>query len=189
MLALALVWRALRPPGGGIERKPSRSPGIVLAAAWAWVGAVYFGRYLAIIDFMAPVYAALFLVQALLLIALGVIRNRVAPGAFGPTAWAGLALFAYAIAGYPLSAALTGDVASTRVVFLTPSPTAVFTLGLLVLAAGRPPLFLAFVPVLWTVAAGVSAWMLDVREDLPLPLIGLGSLALIACKARRPAAR
>ena len=107
----------------------------------------------------------------------------------GLPGWAGLALLAYAIAGYPLLAAVVGDgVASIPVVGLAPGPTAVLTLGMLVLADGRTPLHLAFVTVLWSLIAGATAWTLGVPEDLVLPLFGLGSLALIIWKNRRGAA-
>ena len=166
---------------------------MILAAAWAWTGAVFHGRTFAAIDFMAPVYAGLFLLQALLLVRSGVLRGRIAPrggfAALGLPGWAGLALLAYAIAGYPLLAAVVGDgVASIPVVGLAPGPTAVLTLGMLVLADGRTPLHLALVPVLWSLIAGATAWTLGVPEDLVLPLFGLGSLALIIWKNRRGAA-
>jgi hypothetical protein len=185
-LALALLWLAFRPHHAtGAHR--SRLPAMILAAAWAWTGAVFHGRYFAAINFIAPVYAGLFLLQALLLVWWGVVRGWIAPHRpAGLGGWAGLALILYAIAGYPMIAAVAGDgVASARVVGLAPGPTAVFTLGMLVLADGRTPLYLAFVPVLWSLIAGATAWTLGVPEDLVLPLLGLGSLALIIRKNRR----
>jgi hypothetical protein len=69
-------------------------------AAWAWTGAFFLARYMAVIDFMAPLYAALFLIQALLLAWTGLRRGAVAPGWHdGPVSWAGSALIAYAIIG------------------------------------------------------------------------------------------
>lgn len=180
-LALSLLWFAARSRGAG-----SRLPGIALAAAWAWTGAVFHGRYFAEINFMAPVYGALFLLQALLLAWAGVLRGRIAPRLQGgPIGWAGLALITYALAGYPLLAALVGDgVASTRVVGLAPGPTVVFTLGVLLLAGGRTPPSLAAVPVLWSLIAGLTAWEIGVAEDFILPLFGLAALALMLWKNR-----
>jgi Family of unknown function (DUF6064) len=190
-LALALLWLAFPHDGDGAPRPiGSRLPAMILAAAWAWTGAVFHGRYFAAINFMAPVYAGLFLLQALLLVWSGVFRGRIAPHRpAGLAGWAGVALLAYAIAGYPAIAAIAGDgVANVPVVGFAPGATAVLTLGMLVLADGRTPLHLAFVPVLWSLIAGATAWTLGVPEDLVLPLLGLGSLALIVWKNRRRAA-
>ena len=187
-LALALLWIAIR---GGNGRVATRLTGTTLAAAWAWTGAVFHAQYFATVDFMAPVYGVLFLLQALLLAWAGIIRGRIAPHLHdGPVSWAGLALIAHAIVGYPAITAVIGDgVANARVVGLAPGPTVVFTLGMLMLARDRTPLHLAAVPVLWSLIAGVTAWVLGVAEEAVLPLLGLGSLALMLWKnGRRRAA-
>lgn len=182
-----MLWLALRSRRDGVGRAGPRLLGVALAAAWAWTGAVFFGRYLAAIDFVAPVYGALFGVQALLLAWTGGYRGRIAPEwPTGPIGWAGGALVAYALAGYPLIAALArGGLASAPVVGLAAGPTAVFTLGVLLLAGGGAPLHLCTVPVLWSLIAGAIAWTLGVAEDLALPLFGLGSLALLIGAYRR----
>lgn len=186
-LALAMLWLALRSRRDGAGRAGPRLLGLGLAAAWAWTGAVFFGRYLAAIDFVAPAYGALFGIQALLLAWTGGYHGRIAPEPqAGPIGWVGGALVAYALAGHPLIAALAGGgLTSAAVVGLAPGPTAVFTLGVLLLAGGGAPLHLAVVPVLWSLIAGVIAWTLGVAEDLALPLFGLGSLALLIGAYRR----
>ena len=73
----------------------------------------------------------------------------------------------------------------TRVVGLAPGPTAVFTLGMLLLCAGRTPLHLAVLPLLWTLIAGATAWVLAIPQDLPLPVAGIGAFALMLWKNRR----
>jgi Family of unknown function (DUF6064) len=183
-LALALVWIAIRPRYGGYRRVAHRLAGAALAAAWGWTGTVFHLKYFATVNFLAPVYGALFLVQALLLAWTAAIRGRIAPRAQSdPFGWAGLGLMVYAIIGYPLIAEVASDgLQSARVVGLAPDPTAVFTLGVLLLAEGRTPLHLTVMPVLWRLFAGVTAWELGVAEDMALPLIGLGTLALIVWK-------
>jgi hypothetical protein len=76
---------------------------------------------------------------------------------------------------------------SLRVVGLAPGPTAAFTLGMLLLTVGRPPLRLAVIPLLWTLVAGATAWILAIPQDLVLPAAGLGAFALILGKNRREA--
>jgi hypothetical protein len=186
-VALALVWLAAGRRDGGVGRLASRLFGVALVAAWAWSGAVFLGQVFAGINFLAPVYAALFLLQALLLAWTGILRGAFAPRLqAGFAGWAGLGLIAYALAGYPLLSVVAGQpLAAAPVVGLAPGPTAVFTLGVLMLLAPPVPLHLAVVPVLWTLIAGATAWVLTVPGDLAAILLGPASLALLAWKNRQ----
>jgi hypothetical protein len=100
--------------------------------------------------------------------------------------WAGLALMMAAALAWPLADGLSAHGwLSARVVGLAPGPTAAFTLGLLLLTEGRSPLYLALIPLLWTVVAGTTAWILTIPQDLALPVAGLGAFGLILWKNRR----
>ena len=182
VLAVALVLPTLRR-----VRHGDRGIGALLALAWAWVGVGYFILHFAAFDFAAPLYGALFVLQALLLAWIGVVRDRLLFRFAGdPLGWCGLALaLAAALAG-PLGDGLLGQGwASARVVGLAPGPTAVFTLGMLLLTAGRTPLHLAILPLLWTLVAGATAWILSIPQDLALPIVGVGAFALILWKNRQ----
>jgi hypothetical protein len=181
-LALALIVLALRP-----VRHGARTIAALLALAWLWVGIGYHFLHLATLDFAAPVYGAFFVLQALLLAWTGVVRDRLAFGfpadLFG---WCGLALTLAAAVAWPLADGLLGHGwQSMRVVGLAPDPTAAFTLGLLLLTTGRAPLYLALIPLLWTLVAGARAWILSIPQDLALPAAGLAAFALILWKNRR----
>jgi hypothetical protein len=164
-----------------------RLVGVVLAAGWAWTGVVFHGQVFAAINFMAPVYGALFGVEALLLAWSLVVRPRIAFSR--PAGWAGRVawlLIAYALVGYPLLALVAGHgLAGTRVIGLDPGPTALFTLGLLLLASGRTLVHLAAVPMLWTLIAGAHAWVLAIAEERALPVLGLCAFALMLGPSRR----
>jgi hypothetical protein len=181
-LALVILALARRPVRGG-----DRAIGALLALAWLWVGLGYFILHFAAYDFAALAYGAFFVLQALLLIWSAVVRNRLA---FRSTrdlfCWCGLALGLAAALAWPLAEALFGPGwANARVVGLAPGPTAVFTLGMLLLSAGRTPLHLAVIPLLWTLIAGATASILGIPQDLALPVAGLGAFALILGKNRR----
>lgn len=181
-LAFALALLTLHP-----VRHGDRAVGALLALAWIWVGIGYFILHFAAFDFAAPGYGLLFGLQGLLLLWTSSIRGRLAFRFGGDLFnWCGLVLaLAAALAG-PLSDRLLGQgLASARVVGLAPGPTAVFTLGMLLLAVGRTPLHLAVVPLLWTLIAGATAWILDIPQDLALPVVGIGAFALIVCKNRQ----
>jgi hypothetical protein len=170
-LALAIIILALRPVQGG-----GRAIGALLAAAWVWIGVGYHYLHFAAIDFAAPLYGAFFVLEGVLFAWTGVVRGNVAfrfgADLFG---WAGLAL--------AIAAALAWE--SLRVAGLAPGPTAAFTLGLLLLTEGRTPLHLAVIPLLWTLVAGATAWVLAIPQDLALPLAGLCGFALVLWKNRR----
>lgn len=183
-LGLAVILLTLRPVWNG-----DRTIGALLAAAWLWIGVGYHFLHFAMIDFAAPVYGVFFIVQGLLFAWTGLARGRLAFH-FGADliGWCGLALALAAALAWPLADGLLGDRwQSARVVGLAPGPTAAFTLGMLLLSAGRTPLQLALIPLLWTLVAGATAWVLTIPQDLALPAAGLCVLALILGKNRRQA--
>ena len=66
-----------------------------------------------------------------------------------------------------------------------PCPTALWTLGLLLLAEGRPPAGLMLLPVLWTVAAAATGWVLGIGQDQLLPLAVAAALVVALWPERR----
>ena len=178
-VALAMILLTLRPIRGG-----DRAIGALVALAWLWIGVGYHFLHFAAIDFAAPVYGAFFVLQGLLFGWSALIHRlafRFGADLFG---WAGLALTIAAALAWPLADSLGHGWQSARVAGLAPGPTAAFTLGLL-LTAGRAPLHLAIVPILWTLVAGATAWVLTIPQDLALPVAGVGAFALILGKNRR----
>lgn len=175
VLAVITVALAVRPVRGG---------GLIvaglLAAAWAGVGIDFHIRTAASIDFLAPIYGAFFLVQAALLAWTGIVRGRMPFGfGHGAAGWTGLALAAFAVAGYPLLALLTGRTwPSLPVVGVTPDPTVMLTLGVLLLTGGRIRLHLLAVPVLWSLVAALTALSLGTPERLVLPAAAAVTVAL-----------
>lgn len=186
-LALAVLWLAVQNRAASSDNLGAHLSGIVLSAAWAWTGAVFHWQHFAGINFLAPAYGWLFVGQALLLAWSGGLRGRIAPRLDGSVVGrAGVALIGYAIIGQPLLALVSGEgLVAAQVVGLAPDPTAVFTLGLMLLAGGRAPLHLAVVPVLWTLIAGATAWALGMTGGLILPILGLACLLLLGWKNRQ----
>jgi hypothetical protein len=184
LLGLAMVLLTLRP-----VQHSDRMVGGLLAAAWLWIGIGYYLLHLARLDFAAPLYGMLFALEGALLLWI-TLRGRLAfRFRGGLVGWVGLALAMLALA-WPLLDRLSGlSWQAERVVLLAPAPTVILTLALLLLVAGRTPLRFALVPLLWTLIAGATAWILWIPQDLALPVVGLGAAGLLLWKNRRSAAR
>ena len=181
MLAAGQIVLAVRPLPGS-----DKVVGNLLAAGWLWVGLGWHVLTFADLNFAAPLYGAAFVLQGVLL-AWATRRGRLAFG-FRPdlSGWAGLMLAVAAVALYPLADRLGGqDWAAVRVVGLAPCPTALLTLGLLLLAPIRKPLALLIIPALWTLVAGFTGWILGLAQDAALPLAGIGALTLAVWSNRR----
>jgi hypothetical protein len=99
--------------------------------------------------------------------------------------WTGLTLLIFAMAVYPVLGWLASHGWPRGPAFgVAPCPTVIFTMGLLSLAEGRVPLHLLVIPVLWALLGGSAAWLLNVPEDLALPLAAFVGLWLILRKTR-----
>jgi hypothetical protein len=180
LLCLGGIVLALRP-----VRWSGPAIGALLAAAWLWTGIGYHLLHFARLDFAAPIYGAFFILQGLL-VAWAVLRKKLSfrfhAALFG---WIGLAL-AIVAAAWPLIDWLSGQSwQAARIAGLAPAPTVVLTFGLLLLAKNRAPLYLAIIPLLWTLVAGAMAWILTIPQDLALPLVGVGGFGLLVWKNRR----
>lgn len=158
-----------------------------LVVFWAWSGLVYHWSFFAGINFVAPVLAVLFFMQALLLIWTGIVRGRVAFRFSGSLyGWAGMALAIYGLAIHAVTSYLAGHLWPALPAFgVTPSPTLLFTLGLLLMAEPRVPWHLMILPIVLCLVGGIGAWFLDVREDLPLAVMGIVAALLAVTKNRQ----
>ena len=176
--ALALVLRPI--PGAG------RWVAAILAAFWAWNGIAYHLIHFAEINFIAPVFAAFFVLQALLFgwaAARGTIAFRFRPD---PAGWTGMGLALFALAVYPLLALLAGHGWPRTGVFgIAPCPTTIFTLGLLLTVEGRAPWALLVIPLLWALVGGSAAWLLGTPEDISLWVAGAVALGFTPRRNQR----
>ena len=172
MLGLGTIVLAVRSPPWG-----AKVIGTVVAAGWLWVAIGWHVLVFAWLNFMAPLYGAAFMGEGVLL-AWATWRGRLAfRFRRDPCGWVGLALAVVAVVGYPLADRFAGlDWAAARVAGLTPCPTALLTMGLLLLTEGRKPLLLMLIPVLWTLVAGASGWKLAIPQDTVLPLAGIAAV-------------
>ncbi|MEX2381825.1 MAG: DUF6064 family protein [Opitutales bacterium] len=179
-MALAGVALALRPRKTG-----DRLIGVIFAAAWAWVGIGLFFLNFAAIDFSAPAYGVIFLVQAVLLTVTVVIRGKVIFRLNKNNFFcrAALVFLFFALVVFPLLDLMAGyEWESVRVFGAGPGPTMLLTVGVLLLVDGRPPVHLAIIPLVWAFKTAVTAAWLDMPHDIGLAIVAALGISLIIWK-------
>jgi hypothetical protein len=138
----------------------------VLALLWLWVGWAFLLQRYATINWMMEYVVPLFLLEALLLIWWGVIGGKLS-FAVEPRAGArlGATLFVLTILLYPALAAIMGRTWNQAEVFgVVPDPTAVGTIGLLLLTNTRLRWALLPVPALWCGIAAATLWAMNAQS-------------------------
>src|SRR5690606_34320787 len=132
----------------------------------------------------ALVFGAAFVGQGALFAWTGVVRDRLrfrfTPDLAG---WTGLGLMAFAMAVYPLLGLAVGHAWPAAPMFgVAPCPTAIFTIGALVLA--RAGLALVAIPLVWAVIGTTGAFLLQVPQDISLAIAAAIGLALTMLRRR-----
>jgi hypothetical protein len=153
---------------------PKRFAAALLAACWLWVAWAYHLERYAVINWAAPGFAALFALEALVLLWFGVIRGRFHSAPAETLARrTGSALFAFGLGVYPLLNPLMGHGWTRAEVFgIAPDPTAIATLGVLLMARKAPwPLWIG--PVAWCLVTGLALWTLQAPHAFLPPLAAL----------------
>lgn len=148
---LALVRRGASVPRGRLVAG-------ILAVCWLWIAIAFHATHYATIHRAAVYFAWAFVLEALLLVWAGVFRGgltfeRRADG----VGRAGLAIFLFALLVQPLVGLLFGRGWRQAELFgVAPDPTAIGTLGILLLAAGRARWELIALPALWCAFSGAT---------------------------------
>jgi hypothetical protein len=147
----------------------------ILAACWLWIAIAFHARRYATLTWAARYYAWAFGVEAALLLWAGVIRGRLV----FERRFVGLAIFVFALILQPLIGPLLGRSWRQVEVFgIAPDPTAIATLGLLLLGTGRMRWELMTVPFLWCAISGATLLSMKAPEAGIMPLTALLVAAL-----------
>lgn len=158
----------------------------LLAACWLWVAWAFHAERYAAIHWAADYFAIGFAIEALLLLWSGTVRGRLAlaPVRSGIDRIA-LGLLLFALLVYPLLGPASGRSWLQMEMFgVAPDPTAVATLGLLLLSP-RVPWLLLPVPLLWCAISGATLWAMQAPDAWVAPLAALLALLLFVWNARR----
>jgi uncharacterized protein DUF6064 len=165
--------------GSGRHIQRGRFIAGILPACWLWIAIAFHATRYRTLTWTAVYFAWGFGLQAALLVWTA-IRGRLAFERHP----AGLAVFLFALAVQPLLGLLFGRSWSQIEVFgVAPDPTAVATLGVLLLASGRVPWELMALPLLWCAISGATLLSMKAPDAwIPLAAAAL-SLSVAVAKA------
>ena len=174
---VALSWRRARHAG--------RLVALVLALAWGFIAWRFHWERYATINWAAVYFAGAFALQAALLAWTGLVGGLDYGGTSRRRRYAGLALIVTALAVVPFAALAAGrSWRQLEVAGMSPDPTAILTLGLL-LVARRAHGALYAVPVLWCLASGLTLWTMK-APDAFIPLLAalVAAVAVVSLRLR-----
>ena len=166
----------------------SRAIAALLAAAWLWVALAFLAARYATINWAAVYFAWAFGAEAALLLWSGAVRRSLQFG-WPETGAArlGLAIYLAAFLILPVVGPLLGrGWRGVQLFGLTPDPTAVATLGLLLLARGRGRALSMIVPVLWCAITGATLLAMKSAEWWIAPLAAAIVVAVAGIGRARP---
>lgn len=160
---------------------------VTLAIMWAWNGIAYHLAFFAQINPLAYGFTAIFLLQSILFAASSAPKSGILfQIRADPRSALGLSLIVYALLVYEILGDLAGHGLMAGPLFgVAPCPTAIFTIGMLLLARGRPVAWLAIIPVVWSLIGLSAAFQLGVQEDFALAVAALALLIALATARSR----
>jgi hypothetical protein len=174
LLGLIILWRLHR----GSTRQGLVL--VILAAGWLWTAWAYLVEQYDTVNWAARYFAIGFVIQALLLIWMGAVRNRLSCRPYrdwiGRT---GMGLFLFALVVQPSIGPLVGrDWRQAEIFGVTPDPTVLATLGVLLTVDKQPTWALMIIPLLWCALSGTTLWTMGSPDAWIMPVAALGALGL-----------
>ena len=175
LLALTSIFLAITNRAAS-----SRGVSVILAFLWLWMGIVYHLMNFTTINRAAYAFGLLFVVQGFLFFYAGVFKSELSFRLHSD--WytvVGALLLLYALVIYPALGQGLGHSYPRSPTFGLPCPSTIFTFGILLWADKKVPLFIVFIPFIWSLIGSSAALSLGMREDAGLLVAGcVGSAAI-----------
>lgn len=170
------IWVLLRR----LTASRERAIAAILAGCWLWVAIAFHARRYATINWAAAYFAAAFALEAALLIWFGVVRGRLSfDRSVDLATRAGRGIFLFALVIEPPVGPLLGRRWRGVEIFgVAPDPTAIATLGILLLAGGGGQWALFVVPAVWCAVSGATLLAMKSPDSWIPPLAGALTVAL-----------
>lgn len=151
----------------------------ILAFFFLWSGLAYHAAFFARVNPAAPVFAAAFVFEALLVWWVGVRNGRIELRLRNdPAGWIGSAAIVYALIVYPIWSSLAGHGFPELPTFGAPCPTTIFAFGLLLWAQRPFPHYLFIIPGLWALVGTTAATSLGMLPDYGLAFFAIAALGI-----------
>lgn len=181
-LALVLASAAPLVLLRGDARWRVRLAAATLALQWLWVAVAFHLAHFITINPFATYFGWAFLAQAALLLLMGMPPGVMSvPRAWGFRERGAAALVLFALLAVPLLGLLAGrSWRQIEIPGMTPDPTAIATLGIVILTATRARIFWLALPIAWCLVGGVMLWTLgSVEAVAPLGAAALAAVLLL----------
>lgn len=158
------------------RKNAGRAIAALLAILWLWIAWAFHVQRYRTIFYPAGWLAALFVAEGLLLIWIGVVRNRFTLRPAMPA----VALFMFAWLIQPAIGLLLGRPWTQLEVFgIAPDPTVAATLAVILAVDGRSKrVALMIVALLWAVFSGLTLWAMHAPDAVVLPVVALVTVLL-----------
>lgn len=152
-----------------------------LAILWGWNGIAYQLVFFAPINSAAKGFAAIFVLQAILFATSSITKNNLLfKVRLDLRSALGLGFILYALLIYELLGYVAGHGLMKGPLFgVAPCPTTIFTIGILLLADGGLVLWLAVIPIVWSLIGSSAAVLLGVPEDFGLAVAAMALLIML----------
>ena len=166
LLMFKLLFKSLNTASDEKHQKSTRWILTLLGIVWMWNGAVFHAQYFTNLNWAAPWFGGLFIVQACLLFVIAF---------FMSSAWRltidslrrrlGLTLLFIGIVIYPLSLLFEGRSFSQIEVFpLHPTPVLLVSFALIIMLNSAWRHAIALIPIVWAIISGAFAMSLGLIE-------------------------
>lgn len=181
VLSIAIVYLAMRQ-----SKKLDAIINVILAFLWIWMGIIYHFGFFSTINKAAWFFGSFCVLQGFIFLYYGVLKSKLTfaynRDVFGISC---LIMIVYALVIYPVIGYFAGHAYPYAPTLGLPCPTTIFTLGMLLLASCRVPVWVMVIPLLWSVVGTSAAFNFGIREDAGLLISGIMAAALIVYRNRK----
>lgn len=144
---------------------------VLLALIWGWVGYGFLWQYYQPINWAVPYVLPFFVLQSVLFVVSALRRLPLRFGWRGDfSSLVGVVLIGGALLAYPFAGMLEGrELVQAELFGSAPDPTALGTLGFVLMSRGTWRWLLLPVPLIWCVLAAGTLWVMD-QQIAVIPL-------------------
>lgn len=180
LISVLVVYYTLKP-----NNQSNKIISTILAFFWLWMGVVYHLIFFTVINKAAYLFGALFILQGILFLILGVFQNKLSFAfSFDMYGITGTTLTAYALIIYPVFGFFLGHNYPHSPTFGLPCPTTIFTFGLLIMSNKKFPDITLIIPLLWSIIGFSAAFNFSIYEDTALIIAGVLTFFMLRFKNR-----